>query len=332
MNYITISSIALGCILLLFLSACKKNILGNNGKSVDLSHSQVNKDIVYGRNIDWLGNQQDLKMDIYSPKDVSVTTKKYPVLVFVHGGGFLKGDKSTTEEFAALMNRKGFAVATINYRLGWTVDPVDECNADSVEALKAVYRAIQDTRASLRFIAAYADKYHLDANLIFLGGSSAGGMSALNANYFTQSTADMNYPGFSKILGPLDAGNDLKNIYSVKAMVNMWGAIDNLDIITRANAKPTIFFHGMMDNVVSYDVGHLNSCDKMPLGYGSKPIYDRLTDYGISAIAHIDPTGSHGVYDVSFQTNNIACFLNGVMTGKKQTGYFYNSDGDCGNN
>ncbi|MEO6818163.1 MAG: alpha/beta hydrolase [Ginsengibacter sp.] len=326
----SIITIAFGCLIILLFSSCKKNINAVFGHQTDLSDSKVIRDIVYGSNDDWQGRQQDLKMDIYLPKNESATSKKYPVLVFIHGGGFQKGDKSTTESFAALLNKKGYAVATINYRLGWTNDTIENCNDDTLQAVEAVYRAMQDSRAALRFIAAYADKYQLDENWIFVGGSSAGGVSALNATYYTPSLAEIAYPGLDKKLGPLDAGNDLNNGYSIKAIVNMWGSIDDLNVITKDGAKPTIFFHGMLDNVVPYDIGHLYSCEKMPVEYGSKPIYDRLTDFGVSAVAHIDRTGGHGVYDRIFQTNNIACFLKGVMNREPQKGYFYNFEGDCG--
>ena len=328
------ASVSVVIFLILFFSACKKdtNLFGKKPSNPDTQI--VFKNIVYGKNFNWQGEQEDLKMDIYLPKNNSnqFGSKKYPVLIFIHGGGFQVGDKATIEGFATLMNQKGYAVAAINYRLGWTENPVEDCSDSTAGAVEAAYRAIQDTRASLRFIAANADKYQLDANWVFIGGSSAGSISALNAAYYTSQTADLQFPGFAKKLGPLDAGNDYKNNYSIKAIINMWGAINDINLITKYNAKPTISFHGMQDDVVSYNVGHFNSCKNTQLGYGSKPIYDRLNGFGISTIAHLDPDGGHGVYDKTFQTNNIACFLNGVMINKKQSGLFYNLDGDCAAN
>lgn len=342
MNYLKKGSLAIGCALTLCLSACKKEYLNEPANYLNDSFKEsllagketIFKNIIYGNNLDYRGRNQTLRMDIYLPQKASSASKsnKYPVLLLVHGGGFQTGDKSQTASFAKLMNEKGFTVATINYRLGWQRIPTNKCDNSMLKSSEAVYRALQDTRASLRFIAANADKYQLDTNWIFAGGSSAGAVSVLNAAYYTDAAASDNFPGYSKKFGPIDASNSLKNVFAIKSIVNMWGAIDDLDLISKKTAIPTISFHGAQDDVVNFNVGYFFSCNKTRLGYGSKPIYDKLTSMSISAVAHIDPVGGHGVYDENFQVNNISCFLNNVIKNRKQTGFFYNLDGDCGEN
>jgi acetyl esterase/lipase len=112
----------------------------------------VTKDIAYGT----LHAAQ--KMDIYLP----AALPPYPVVVLIHGGAWVSGDKqgysgSTTLE--ALLSR-GYAAVAINYRLS------------SVAKYPA---QIQDVKAAIRFLRANATTYKLNPNKIGAWGGSAGG-------------------------------------------------------------------------------------------------------------------------------------------------------------
>lgn len=310
------------------ITSCTKDHTFNRFPSTD---NDVYRDQVYGSNVNWLGQTESLAMDVYLP-DAAINDssgKKFPFLLFIHGGGFHSGDKSTAEKFAKLMNMKGYVVASVNYRLGWTQDENNTCNGDTTQAKEAVYRALQDVRAALRYSVANAEKFAIDTNSIFVSGSSAGAVAALNVTYVTPENVNQVFPGVAEMLGPLDATNSLTNHYTIKGVVSMWGAMSDLDLITPANAKPTIFFHGELDRVCPYDVSHFYSCDNFPVSYGTKPIYDKLTSFGVPAVANIDPQGGHGVYTVEFTTDNIACFLNSLRTKQPQTGYFMGDTGNC---
>lgn len=310
------------------ITSCTKDHTFNRIPTLD---NGVYRDQVYGSNVNWLGQNESLAMDVYLP-DAAVNDssgKKFPFLLYVHGGGFHTGDKSTAENFARLMNLKGYVVASINYRLGWTQDENNACIGDSTQAKEAVYRALQDTRAAMRYAVANADKFAIDTNYVYVGGSSAGGVTSLNVTYVTPDNAAQVFPGVVEKLGPLDATNSLTNHYTIKGVVSMWGAMSDLNLITRATAKPTIFFHGELDEVVPYDVSHFYTCDNYPVSYGTKPIYDRLNSLGVPAVANIDPQGGHGVYTVEFRADNIACFLNSLTTKQPQTGYFVGDMGNC---
>src|SRR5438270_3197045 len=73
---------------------------------------KVQRDVTYCK-----GGDTDLKMDIYYPKVQS--SLPAPAAVYVHGGGWTKGDKGGGEgiiDVAELVGR-GYLVASINYRL-----------------------------------------------------------------------------------------------------------------------------------------------------------------------------------------------------------------------
>jgi len=95
-------------------------------------------------------------LDLYLPTSGD---GPFPVVVLVHGGGFMMGDKSGASGADQLL-AAGYAVASVNYRL-------------SSEALAPAQ--IQDIKAAVRFLRANAQQYNLDPNKFGAWGGSAGG-------------------------------------------------------------------------------------------------------------------------------------------------------------
>lgn len=318
----------LALVVCLFLFAgCKKQTIENENNTVPEKNFYA--DVKYGNNVNWLGTTQDLLMDVYLPDGAVNTNQKYPFIMYVHGGGFVKGDKSLGASYARRLTQLGYVVASIDYRIGWTQDTVNMCNGDTLEAKKAIYRALQDTRAAFRYIVANAGQYGVDTSWMFLSGSSAGGVTTLFLPVVNDQNVATVFPGFENELGPLNAGNTLKNGFTLKGLIDMWGVINNLDLITPQTALPTLIFHGMRDRVTPYDVDHFYSCETFPVSYGAKPIYDHLISLGVSVVANIDPMGGHGVYDANFRATNTDCFLRSVMSGTPQTGFYMDGSGNC---
>ena len=112
---------------------------------------QVVADLKYGA-----APGDDNLLDIYRPEKFD---KPLPVVVWIHGGGWANGDKSPSPQFLQLVPR-GFAVASINYRLTGT----------------APFPAqIYDCKGAIRWLRAHASEYQLDPDRIGVWGLSAGG-------------------------------------------------------------------------------------------------------------------------------------------------------------
>ena len=104
------------------------------------------------------------KLDLYWPSEGN---GPFPVIVSIHGGAFMGGDKRDVQ-IQPMLNAldRGFAVVGVNYRM-------------SGEALFPAL--VQDVKAAIRWIRANAKPYMLDSNKIAVWGGSAGGYLSLMA-------------------------------------------------------------------------------------------------------------------------------------------------------
>ncbi len=161
----------------------------------------VDSNIVYGTDTNYLGYPENLTMHLYKP--IGDANLKRPILVYVHGGSWLAGSPNdyypskVSEEFV----KRGYVVANIQYRLGMHTNPLinpgincpliagDAACAyvsDTAEVLRAAYRAMQDTKAAIRFMKARAVQDSTCPTAVFLSGESAGAFTALGATFLDQ--------------------------------------------------------------------------------------------------------------------------------------------------
>ena len=309
-------------LLFFVLTGCSKS--GGSANSGQPLSDQIN--IEYGSNKDTSGNTVSLTLDLYFP-DSAKTGGQYPLVMMIHGGSYLNGDKADVKSDCEMLADSGFVVASINYRLGWRSGN-GQCQGDESSELEAGYRALQDANAAMRFLIANANKYGIDPTWLFIGGMSAGSILALNTAYIPNSIAASFMPGEYSLLGPINtADNTLTNSFKIKGICNMWGALPDSNLITATNAVPTISFHGTSDDVVPYDVGFNESCSNYFMLYGSACIYRRLVFYNTPVISNFVIGGGHGpaVYTPEFLMGNTACFFRRLIRGTPITSKIYTS-------
>jgi poly(3-hydroxybutyrate) depolymerase len=109
-----------------------------------------------------------LRMDIAVPPNATADARQ-PLLVLIHGGGFVAGDKSDFYPELATYARAGYVVATINYRL------TPGNGASDTIRTTAVRHAVEDAMNAIRFLRRNAARYGIDPNRVVSIGSSAGG-------------------------------------------------------------------------------------------------------------------------------------------------------------
>ena len=230
----------------------------NNGRySTDVySNITTTSGIVYGQNTTYSGASFTLTLDFYEP--ASDTSSARPLIIWAHGGSFV-GGTSTDADVVSLSQhfaKKGFICASINYRTGFF--PFDSANA-----VPAVVRAVQDMKAAVRFF--YKDKhtantYKVDTNNIFIGGSSAGAITALHTAYLDRNCEILPYVNQTKLntLGGL-SGTSGNAGYSekVNGVINLCGALAVYGWLEAGN-MPFCSMHGTADATVLYNRGIVN--------------------------------------------------------------------------
>ncbi len=122
-------------------------------------------------------------LDIYYPQG---TTEKLPVIIDIHGGGWMYGYKEINKNFCLMLAEKGFLVASINYRLAGGNIRFDD--------------QIRDIFAALKFLSEELKKHPADLDNVFLAGDSAGGhfscvTTAINLNEDMQKDFGVTYCG-----------------------------------------------------------------------------------------------------------------------------------------
>lgn len=111
-----------------------------------------------------------LELDLYLPTSGKAP---YPLVVFIHGGGWAGGTKDTPPGLALPLQQQGFAIASIDYRL---TSQAGQFGGQSV----TFPAQIHDVKGALRWLRANAWKYDLDPQRFATWGTSAGGhLSAL---------------------------------------------------------------------------------------------------------------------------------------------------------
>jgi acetyl esterase/lipase len=113
--------------------------------------TEVHRDLQYVK-----GGHERQRLDLYLPKKPD---GPLPVIIWVHGGAWLAGSKEGAGPALPFVG-KGYAVASINYRL----------------SQHAKFPAqIEDCKAAIRWLRANARTYHLDPDRFGAWGASAGG-------------------------------------------------------------------------------------------------------------------------------------------------------------
>ena len=110
------------------------------------------KDISYGEH-----NLQ--KGDLYFKDGINKASEKKPVVLYIHGGGFIKGDKKHRVTVSEYYANEDYFVFSINYRLPPDVSIIGQ---------------ILDCVDALNYIEKLAENYNIDLNNIFITGDSSG--------------------------------------------------------------------------------------------------------------------------------------------------------------
>ncbi len=207
----------------------------------------VQPDIGYGT-----ANNTALKLDVWYQNDIKTPQ---PTLVYIHGGGWIFGNKETSVLQFLPFLEKGWRVVNVEYRMA----------SNSLAPA-----AVEDTRCALRWVFRNAKQWNFDTSKIVLSGHSAGGHLSLITGMLPDKTpfdnncygdekmpvaAIINWYGISDV-NDLIQGPNLKN-YAVMWMGSQPNAADVARSVSpltyvRPGLPPILSIHGDKDGVVPY--------------------------------------------------------------------------------
>jgi acetyl esterase/lipase len=137
-------------------------------------------------------------MDVYLPANRNTDTK---VVVLIHGGSFISGDKTDYNLIAQELVKNNFAVININYRLvdasGLQTNPVTH-----KQSTVLVQHQVDDVSMAVDYAITHADEWQISKSRIAIVGHSAGATLGLLYSY------------------------SAKNANKVKVVANLAGALD----------------------------------------------------------------------------------------------------------
>ncbi len=220
----------------------------------------VRRNLMYKTSIAPDTKRKYYQFDFYEP--AGDTTASRPLIIWLHGGGFKFGRKTSTGTpvWSKTFARRGYVCAAVNYRLS-KKHPLK----NFTDLVQGCVDAIEDVHEAVAFFKQHCQQFRIDSTHIILAGNSAGGMIALQSVYSSPwEMAQLLYSPDS-VMPP----HYRHNPQQIAAVVNCWGALFDTKWLQNSST-PIVSVHGQKDRVVPYD--HQN-----PSLYGSLAIH-RVAD------------------------------------------------------
>lgn len=275
--------------------------------TVPMFEVRAEMDILYGTATRYNGAAQELRLNLYKPVGDGQTER--PLLILIHGGGFFDGDRNDLNAICQDLASKGWAAATISYRLDfygtwllgspWAYDPA--------EVVRAAYRAQQDARGAIRFLKGRSAQDSTSTTNVMLMGWSAGAITALHAAYVddpSEKPASCYAIGnvvhfFTQYarpdLGPIEGYlNQNGMTYDVLGVVSHYGGLLDTNLVSSPLDPALYLYHQSGDPVVGCN--HQQGLWGMPLGVGDNYPYlygSCVTDLRIQ---HLEPAPGRYFY------------------------------------
>ncbi|MEM7513318.1 MAG: T9SS type A sorting domain-containing protein [Bacteroidota bacterium] len=236
-------------------------------------------DVQYGQATTLGGVEQDLLMDVYEPAGDTIAQR--PLVILAHGGSFVRGTRKELGPLCEVFAAAGYVCATISYRLQ------DIETADSTEFAEELIMSMNDLKASVRYFrqdAATSNTFRINPDQIYVGGTSAGAIMAVNMAYMAE---DDEIPAYLQEHIDNNGGfegnsNDITDFTSeVQGVVSYSGSILRLSWMD-AGDPPYVAIHEELDPVVLCGLSKLDTSATPYFIRGACDMEARAEEVGIS--------------------------------------------------
>jgi acetyl esterase/lipase len=224
--------------------------------------------------INYKGVPTELLLDVYQPTGDATSAR--PVIIWIHGGGF-RTDSYRTQgyivDYSTRFAKRGYVCMSIDYRLRLAADMPTQASE-----FPALQDAARDANAAISWIKANAAAYHIDPNLIFVAGGSAGGRTTQTACQFDGPDPTALYPPENQYL------TTPWNKTGIIANATLWGGLEPemrgwVYPYLQSTDIPTVLVHGSADVTIDPQ----NSID----------LNNALIAAGVTSELHIIPGATH---------------------------------------
>ena len=252
--------------------------------------------VTYGNNTQPDGQNIDLKMDIYSPQDDNAFGRA--VVILAHGGSFIGGSRQDMAETCQRLAEYGYVTATIDYRKLNLIQGIP----DSVSSMDIAVKAAHDMKGAIRFMKGSAfdegNPYNIDPDMIFIGGYSAGAITALIAGVLSEDEIKQDFlldvleenGGIQGTTGDttyLQYGEEVRGILNYSGAVYDTSWIDSDDPIIMS-------LHGDADETVAYGHDFVQVFNmNIVLLHGSGSINEHTSNSNIPSFLYTVEGGGH---------------------------------------
>ncbi len=228
---------------------------GQRYRNEVFTETEMTTGIKYGENTTIFDNFQELYLDIFQP--VGDEAEARPVVLLAFGGSFVGGEREALHFLCNAYAKKGFVAVTIDYRL-YDGDLFPLPTPENMQDV--VVKSIGDMKAAIRFLkedAATDNEYRIDPDLIFVGGVSAGGITAMHTAVLD--STDVIPENLRLIVeenGGFEGNSSSNYEYSsdVAGVINFSGGLNDASWID-AEDPPFVSIHDEFDGTVPYSTG-----------------------------------------------------------------------------
>ena len=269
--------------------------------------------IIYEENIQYAETKKNMcYLDIAYGEEEMLR----PLLVFVHGGSWMKGSRTEMTNYLYTFSALGYAAATIDYDLCDFNDYVMGGFVSINDEEKLVSEAVS-------YLAEHASQYHIDTDRIVLIGHSAGGQLVGNLTervsehpeeYSYQLAGVVILAGATNMRTMIYEDYQLEEDVSIGLIPFIFDGIDENDVITELDKvdvmsniteklPPVLLVHGNCDTLVPLTM--------------SQELYQSLKEIGVTTELVVVPGMSH-ILDEQAVSDAIYTYLTTYIQNAKE--------------
>lgn len=237
--------------------------------------------------------QDTLSLDKYEVPSENLSPAK-PVVLFAFGGGFKGGERDAKRyiSFFEYLAGNGFVVVSTDYRTALKNIDLEQLSTmeDFVGTLQnAIFVAVEDFFDATKYLVKNSKEWNIDPQRIIASGSSAGAITALQAEY--------------EICNKTSLARCLPDSFNYAGTVSFAGAICSLgNMHWQTKPCPMMLFHGDADKTVPYNKALIEGLGEL---WGSAAIVQQLESMTVPYYFYKVQNAGHSIADTPLMDNQL---------------------------